>query len=107
MDVYSDDEGYIYPDIRINVKENGTLKITNTYENRVTQLNNCKAGETITIIGSDVKQIMSDAEHDLSHDFNYVFPRLCNMYRQSINKITVNLDCDIEIKYRGIRKAGM
>ena len=107
LDVYSDDEGYIYPDIRINVKENGTLKITNHYENRTTQINNCKSGEIITIYGSDVRQIISDAKHDLSADFNYIFPRLCSMYRQSVNEITINLSCDIEIKYRGIRKAGI
>lgn len=107
LDVYSDEEGYIYPDLIIKIKENGNLKITNTYENRITQINNCEAGEIITIIGNDVRQIMSNSEHDLSFDFNYIFPRLCSMYNQSNNEIIINLNCDIEIKYRGVRKVGI
>ena len=107
LDVYSDEEGYIYPDLIIKIKENGNLKITNTYENRITQINNCEAGEIITIIGNDVKQIRSSSGHNLSFDFNYIFPRLCSTYSQSNNEITVNLNCDIEIKYRGVRKVGI
>lgn len=108
LDVYSDEEGYIYPDIIIKIKENGNLKLNNIYENRMTYIANCNTDEVITIIGGDTQQIISNNEnHNLSQDFNYIFPRLCNLYRHSTNEISINLACDVEIKYRGIRKVGI
>lgn len=108
LNVYSDEEGYIYPDMVITLKESGNLEISNIFENRTTYIGDCKAGEIITITGGDVQQIMtSDETHDLSTSFNYIFPRLCNLYKKSKNEISANLGCDMEMKYRGIRKAGI
>lgn len=104
----SDDEGYIYPDAVITVNESGNLIITNKFENRITRINNCKAGEIITFIGGGTLQITSNnALHDLSTDFNYNFIRLCNKYGNSDNIFTANLDCDIQLNFREKRKVGI
>lgn len=106
--IYSDEEGYIYPDMIITLKESGDLKIHNAYENRDTYIGGCTKGEVITIHGGDTLQIESSVEdHKLSESFNYKFPRLCNAYGKSENIITSSLNCTIEFRYRGIRKVGI
>lgn len=103
---YSDDEGYVYPDVIITLKEDGDLKINNAFEDRNTVIKNCVTGEVITF-NAEVLQISSNKEHDFASDFNYNFLRLCNTFKENINKITSNLACTMEIRYRGIRKVGM
>lgn len=106
--VHSDEEGYIYPNATITVVNGGALRITNVEEERTTEILNCTAGEVITIYGEDVLQIETDnANHDLSRDFNYKFPRLCTDYRNKTNTFEVNTDAIITFKYRGIRKVGI
>lgn len=108
VNVFSDDEGYIYPDIVIKIKKDGDLNILNKYENRNTCIKDCKRDEIITITGCDTLQITSsDTSHDISKCFNYKFPRLCSLYRNYTNAFSVDLDCDIEVKYKGIRKVGI
>ena len=106
--VYSDEEGYIYPDVVITLSSAGNFELTNTTEDRTTAINNCVQGEVITIKGSDVMQITStNANHFLATDFNYKFPRLFNEYRNTVNTLSVNLACTIKLTYRGIRKVGI
>jgi len=106
--VHSDEEGYIYPNMVIVPQEAGNLVITNAYEDRDMIINNVAAGEVLTVYGDGVNQIVSDnAAHDLSSDFNYNFFRLCNQFGQYRNDITTNLECDITLEYRGIRKVGL
>ena len=105
--VDSDEEGYIYPDVTINILQGGTLRLTNVAENRTTQLKNCVAGETINIMGYEQQQITSTVNHDYVNEYNYKFPRLCSKYMDYNNNFTVNLNCEIIIKYREIRKVGL
>ena len=109
INVYSDDEGIIYPDVIITIKENGDLNLINGREpNRSTYISDCKENEIITIIGGDTLQISSNLEtRDFSNTFNYKCPRLVSKYRDYYNAFTCNLKCIIEIKYRGIRKVGI
>ena len=109
INVYSDDEGIIYPDVIITVKEDGDLKLINDREaSRSTYIANCKTNEVITIIGGDTLQITSSLEsRDFSNTFNYKCPRLVTKYRDYYNTFTCNLKCTMEIKYRGIRKVGI
>lgn len=108
INVYSDEEGYIYPDMVITLMQDGDLEITNEFENRTSCISNCTNGEIITVLGSDVLQIYSsNKSHKFSESFDYNFPRLCNTYRNTINNIKTNLNCNIEFKYRGIRKVGI
>ena len=105
---HSDEEGYIYPDVKITMKASGNLTLTNTLENRKTILKNCVAGEVITLRGGEDQQISStNSNHDYVTEFNYLFPRLISSYAEYDNLFTANLACDISFVYRDIRKVGM
>lgn len=99
INIFSDEEGYIYPNVTITIPQDGDYTITNEYENRTTQINNCTAGEIITIYGEDNQQIQSNIDHDFTTDFNYVFPRFCNKYGNSKNIITAQGGSSIYSKH--------
>ena len=114
----SDEIGYIYPSsMTIEFLTGGNLEIVNSQEpDRITKINNCIAGETITLIENKV--ITSSEEHNgLYNDFNYVYPRICNdqeyMYDEGYtvdnmeNVFTVNIPCTITFKYSPICKMGI
>lgn len=107
VNIYSDEEGYINPDVVITARTDGDISILNEREDRTTEIKNCVAGEVITIHGGDLLQITSTEDHDFAKDFNYVFPRFYNEFEKNKNTITVTGMCDIEIRYRGLRKVGM
>lgn len=107
INVGSDEEGYIYPDITIEMLEDGDLKITNCFEDRTTKIPNCTSGETIELLGYDLQQIKSTKTHDFINEFNYKFPRLCSNYNDGVNVFEVNKNCIITMKYREIRKVGL
>lgn len=99
----SDEEGYIYPDMKIVLKSAGTLTITNSYDNRQTVIKGCANGETLTI--SNLLQISSsNANHVLGNDFNYRFVRISNDYENNVNKLTFSLPCTYTISYKPIAK---
>lgn len=109
INIFSDEEGYIYPDIIITLHESGNLEIINNInpETEKTIISDCVQGEIISIYG-DILQIQTNNEnHAISECFNYTFPRLYNNNEKTNNLFCVNLNCDIEIKYRGIRKVGI
>ena len=103
----TDEEGYIYPKMSVTFNEDGDFILTNTYDGSITRVNNVTAGETITFIGELQEIESSDVTHTLPVDFNFVFPRLCNLYGKNENHFESNLNCDFVIKYRGIRKVGL
>ena len=107
--IKSDEEGYIYPDMTIKVKEGGDISFTNLFDDRQTEIKNCAGGEIITIHGGDVLQIESSNEnHDLSLDFNYVFPRFVSTYETNSNNVfTATGAAEVLMEYRGIRKVGI
>lgn len=107
VNVDSDEEGYIYPDITITLLEGGDFELTNSYENRKTKLKNCVEGETITLLGYDLQQIESTETHDFINEYNYKFPRLCCEYTNTVNSFETNLNCVVTMKYREIRKVGL
>lgn len=105
--IYSDEEGYIYPDVKIKLTNGGNLVLTNVFENRQTTLKNCVGNEIITFHGGDIQQIESTKSHDFITEFNYQFPRFVNEYGSFENTFTSNLPCTISFTYREIRKVGM
>jgi hypothetical protein len=107
ISVNTDEEGYIYPNMEITLKEGGDFELYNYFEERTTILKNCVAGEVITIYGDELMQIESTNEHDYVTEFNYKFPRLVSRYSKYDNNFSSNLDCEIELRYRGIRKVGL
>lgn len=101
----SDDEGYIYPYTEITVHQAGTLQIINSQENRITQIKNCVVGEVITMDYPIIKS--SILEHKIQNDFNWIFLRIANSYRNNINELTISLPCTIKMTYSPIVKVGI
>lgn len=108
INVVTDEEGFIAPNFTIVAKESGDLVIGNTRSSMSTEINNVNANEIINIYGEGLYQISSsDTSHNIADDFNYVFPKLYSAYNNNANTITTNLNCDITMTYRGIRKVGL
>lgn len=100
----SDEIGYIYPSMVITCKSSGDLSIHNENEDCTMTIENCSAGEVITIDGDilDVKSSLNS--HHVYDDFNFEFFRIGNTLRNRENKISTTLPCTLEIKYNPIIK---
>jgi hypothetical protein len=105
---YSDEVGYIYCDATIKCLEGGDLAIYNIDDNiNDVIVNNCSAGEVITLRGQQ-KIIESDSWHEaLYNDFNYNFLRICNSYENTNNEFWASIKCEVTITYSPIRKVGL
>lgn len=99
----SDDIGYIYPQLQITCRSDGDLKIHNSVEDRTTIIKNCKSGEVITF-DENLNIQTSLPSHKIYNDFNFVFFRIANTYKDRRNVITVNFACDIVLEYYPIVK---
>ena len=100
----SDEEGYIYPDIRLKILEAGDLTITNSFDARETLITDCELNEVIHI--NHFLQLYTDSiTHDLYNSFNYRFLRIHNSYDENENVLTFSLPCEYEITYKPIAKA--
>lgn len=103
IDDISDEEGYIYPDMSITLAQAGDLEITNLFDNRKTVITGCTSGETITF--TNYLQVLSSAEgNEIGKRFNYIFPRINNLYSRTTNEFTFNLNCSYSISYTPIAK---
>ena len=101
----SDDEGFIYPKVKITIKQDGDLKISSIFVQRDTIIKNCKAGE---IIEMDYPVIKSSLEsHKIQHDFNWNFFRIENKFKDKRNLIQISIPCEIEMIYSPIAKIGI
>lgn len=94
---HSDVEGYIYPEMKITINESGNLSIYNEIEDRTTLIENCVAGEVITMNYPIIES--SVAGHKIQNDFNWNFFRIANDYKNNVNKIIISLPCVIELTY--------
>lgn len=101
----SDEEGFLYPEMKMKIKGDGDLTVHSITENRDMVIRGCKTDEVITvsypIISSSIE------EHEVMNDFNWVFYRVSNTFRSSKNEFTVTLPCSIEITYSPVVKIGM
>lgn len=96
-DCTSDEIGWIYPDIKITVKESGDLTISNN-DGRDTKIKNCVANEVITI-DKNLQISSSLNSHKIADDFNYNYYRINSMFGSVLNILTTNLSISYEIKY--------
>lgn len=99
----SNDIGYIYPEIQIKCKSSGDLKLYNSIENRTTIIKNCTANEVITV-DENLNITTSLSSHKLYNDFNFTFFRIANSFNNNQNIISVNIPCEITIKYYPVAK---
>lgn len=102
---FSDEVGFIYPDVEITLKESGNLRLSNITTGKTVAINNCTSGEKITMYG-DYKIIKTDrsAHSSLSDDFNYTFLNIGNTIENRTNRLSSTLACTVKIKYRPIIK---
>lgn len=124
----SDKEGYIYPymeikmknpnDVGVNWTEPFTFTIINNAEKisangkgRITEIKNCHFGEVITldypVISSSLREHENILENGLPNDFNWVFFRVSNTYRNPANEIVISHPCEIKIVYSPIAMVGI
>lgn len=99
------DEGSIVPNVVITILEAGDLELTNTFNGKttVTKINSCTNNEEI--IFTNLQQVLSsNTNHDVYSNFNWVFPRIYNLYDNVKNVFTSNLRCNCVISYNPIRK---
>lgn len=100
----SDEIGFIYPDVEIQVVEPGDFTITNGFDGRQTIIRNCSGGEKITM--SKVLTIeTTDGAHAIGDDFNWKFLRINNNYDSRVNILTFSGECTYKISYNPIVKA--
>ena len=93
----SDVEGHIYPKTRIVVLQDGDLDIYNQIEDRHTVITGCKNGD---VIDMDYPLIFTSRnEHAIQNCFNWNFFRVANSYQNNLNRITMSLQCKMEIEY--------
>lgn len=104
----SDQEGYIYLDAEVKIKEAGDFTLVNELEpNKQTIIKNCVAGEIIKFDGKR-KQISSNKTHQtLMNDFNYHFPKAINTWNSRVNIFTANKKFEMSIRYFPICKGGL
>lgn len=99
------EEGYIYPNTKITVFEDGDLDIYSVLEDRHTIISNCISGEVIVM---DYPIIQSSLpSHYIQNDFNWNFFRIANTYIDSRNDLIISIPCEIKIKYSPIVKVGL
>lgn len=101
----SDEEGFIYPDMKIEIEENGDFEMKNSFGNRVMRIANCKKGEVITINYPIIES--SFESHQIQNDFNWKFFRIENTFYDKKNEITLSLPCTVKITYSPIVKVAI
>lgn len=102
----NDEIGTTYPDVKIKCNRAGNLEIFNETTNCRTIIKNCRLDETITFNGLTriVETDNDNHRKTLYNDFNFQFLNIANSFENRLNKISVSLPCEIEIKYRPIIK---
>ena len=104
----SDEEGYIYPDMVIEIDGDGTFEIYNDFEDRTMRIANCKRGEIITINYPLIESSLGEErETKIQNDFNWEFFRIASTFKNRLNEFTISLPCTIKIKYSPIIKVGI
>jgi len=99
----SDEIGCIYPNIKITCLESGTLKIHNGAEDRTTIIDNCSVGEVITI-DKYLNVSTSLDSHKIQNDFNFIYLRIANAFKNRKNLLTFSIKCNVKIEYNPIVK---
>ena len=101
----SDEEGYVYPKMEIEIKNAGDLIIQNSLDNSIMEIKNCIPGEKISV---DYPLISSsESTHQIQDDFNWKFFRLWKTFQTGQNQLTISIPCKLKISYNPICKMGI
>ena len=101
----SDEEGYIYPHMEIQINQSGNFSIYNDLEQRLMLINNCSVGEVITVDYPIIQSSLNS--HKIQDDFNWSFFRIANTFKNKVNNLTISLPCTIKIVYSPVVKLGL
>lgn len=100
--------GEIKANMQLLCNSDGDYIITHTFNNKSKEITfaNCTNGEYINI--SDMCVLSSSiSSHDISNDFNYIFPKLYSNISDTKNYFKSNLPCKLTIEYELKRKVGI
>lgn len=101
----SDETGWIYPVVKVTLKEGGDFEFINSRQDPPVRVKNCVAGEVLYFAG-DLKQIHSSVNHKrLYNDFNWEYPKVVNEFYDVKNTYQSNLSCTVDLVYDPICKA--
>lgn len=100
----SDEIGESYPIVKISCTQAGDLSIYNDRDSKTVTINNCSAGEVISINGSLQTISTSLNSHKIQNDFNYEFPKIINTFNNRDNYFRFSLPCTVEMSYIPIVK---
>ena len=103
----SDETGDIYPYIEIKCLSDGDLKITNSMDNEIFEVKNCKKNEVIKIDGKNRIITSSVDTHKVCDDFNYNYLKIISTYGEWLNTYFSSVNINITVKYSPVRKAGV
>lgn len=104
----NDRNGYIYPTIKVIMKESGKLEITNMDESsRPLIVNNCKLDDVVYIDCSNKVIESSNSLHDLPDSFNFAFIRFDYNDLDRKKFLKFNKKCEVEITITELRKVGL
>lgn len=101
----SEDDGYIYPTMQIELKSDGDLSIYNDLDDRTMEIKNCVSGEIISVDYPIISSSISD--HKIQNDFNWMYFRIMNTFKTGRNNLSISLPCKIQITYSPIVKIGV
>jgi len=103
----SDEIGYIYADLDIVCKKDGDLSIYNSMDKRTTTIKNCISGEEIVIKDMIIETSNETHRKTIMNDFNYIFLRISNNFKNRVNELTFSIPCEVTISYSPARKVGI
>lgn len=101
----SDVEGFLYPKMEIEIKNDGDLTIENNLDNFIMEIKNCSAGEKIEINYPIISSSISS--HKIQDDFNWKFFKLWKTFQTGQNQLIISIPCKIKILYNPICKIGI
>lgn len=103
--VDTDEDDYVYPSIKMVMKEAGTQSITNSseVEHRKFELEHLVVNEVITIDSSLPDIVSSQNGHNIYKSFNKNWIRFVD----GKNTLAFTKNCTFEMEYREIRKVGV
>lgn len=103
----SDKIGDSYVEMFITCKASGDLEITNLFDNRKTIIRNCSEGETISMKNPIIESSIEKHDSSIMNDFNFIFPKISNTYRERKNTYVFSQPCSVVFKHKELRKIGI
>ena len=99
----SDEEGFIYPEVEIEILQDGDFSIYHQQENRNLFISNCVEGEIVKLNYPEI----SSTNNNIQNRFNWNFLRIINTFKNKENELIFSSPCKIRIKYNPLIKIGL